>query len=317
MSAPVPRTCPTCHHLDRSKVQYWRAGPSRYRMFQRYYQYSNFHSLRVPLRDLKRAAKQSCSFCNVALDLFRWLLGPRRGKGRSTTDCWLEICIPDAPRYPVVLTYSWGSPVPRVYDFQLSIPKPASALPWSAVTVGLHISGDLELKTSLFRASAWLKDCLTKHQDIECCLHPARVMPTRLLFVGDRTSPARLIETRGRVFDYFALSYCWGDTRHSRATKENCPHLLETVSGDFLPQTYLDAIAVTKRLGYQYIWIDSICIVQGEHLISPHESCFEEQALGLAELCLTRCCNLSKTCAAASLSLGAQQCRLENTWGTY
>jgi hypothetical protein len=29
-----------------------------------------------------------------------------------------------------------------------------------------------------------------------------------------------------------------------------------------LPQTFKDAIWITRRLGYQYIWIDSLCIIQ-------------------------------------------------------
>jgi hypothetical protein len=267
MSALVPKTCPTCHHLDRSKVQYWKGGPSRHRMFKRYYQHSDFHSLKVPLRDLKWSASRSCSFCNVAFDIFKWLLRTKGGYSRSTTDCWLEICIPFASGYPVVLTYSWGSSVPRVYDFQLSIPKPASELPWSALTVGLHIPSDARM--SLFRASAWLKDCLSNHQEIQCSLDPARAMPTRLLYVGNGASQARLVETRGRVLDYFALSYCWGNTKHVVATEENYPQLLQHVSKDFLPKTYLDAISVTKALGYHYTWIDALCIKQGEHLNSP------------------------------------------------
>lgn len=33
-----------------------------------------------------------------------------------------------------------------------------------------------------------------------------------------------------------------------------------------LPPTFRDAIMITRRLGYQYIWIDSLCILQGSEL---------------------------------------------------
>ena len=32
-----------------------------------------------------------------------------------------------------------------------------------------------------------------------------------------------------------------------------------------LPKTFQDAIVITRRLGYQYLWIDSLCIVQDSH----------------------------------------------------
>lgn len=31
-----------------------------------------------------------------------------------------------------------------------------------------------------------------------------------------------------------------------------------------LPATFRDAIAVTRSLGYQYLWIDSLCIIQDD-----------------------------------------------------
>lgn len=34
------------------------------------------------------------------------------------------------------------------------------------------------------------------------------------------------------------------------------------ISWDVLPQTFRDAIAMTERLGFQYLWIDALCIIQ-------------------------------------------------------
>ena len=41
---------------------------------------------------------------------------------------------------------------------------------------------------------------------------------------------------------------------------------------DELPQTFQDAIAVTRGLGIQYIWIDSLCIIQNDNLDWQRES---------------------------------------------
>jgi hypothetical protein len=32
-----------------------------------------------------------------------------------------------------------------------------------------------------------------------------------------------------------------------------------------LPQTIREAVKITKALGFQYIWVDSLCIMQGPH----------------------------------------------------
>jgi hypothetical protein len=53
---------------------------------------------------------------------------------------------------------------------------------------------------------------------------------------------------------YLALSYVWG------SQKARAVHTGEKLS--FLPQTIDDAITVTLRLGFQYLWVDMYCIKQ-------------------------------------------------------
>jgi hypothetical protein len=62
---------------------------------------------------------------------------------------------------------------------------------------------------------------------------------------------------------YIALSYCWG-------TKGNFTTTLSTITArtsqmplDGLPQTIKDAITITRKLDIQYLWVDAICIIQG------------------------------------------------------
>lgn len=47
-------------------------------------------------------------------------------------------------------------------------------------------------------------------------------------------------------------------------TTNSLPRMLEGFDLQDLPQTYADAIAVTRRLGIQYLWIDSFCIIQDD-----------------------------------------------------
>lgn len=67
--------------------------------------------------------------------------------------------------------------------------------------------------------------------------------------------------------NYVALSHCWGT--YGRKEKQRiCTHAgnLEKRKAGFrvqdLPKTFQDAIEVTQQLGKQYLWIDSVCIVQ-------------------------------------------------------
>lgn len=121
------RSCTVCHELDRSKIIYWKAGPSRHKMFKRYYQYSDYHSLPIPLKDLKFSASRDCPFCVVVFDIFRWLARTKAQGLNATYQAKVEICIPFDAKYPLVLTFSWlpapAAPIPRQYDFQLAVPS--------------------------------------------------------------------------------------------------------------------------------------------------------------------------------------------------
>lgn len=71
---------------------------------------------------------------------------------------------------------------------------------------------------------------------------------------------------------YAALSYTWGTQfvgrQHFKATTDNIAELM-TEGGidsiyDQLPLTIRDAIRLVQRLGYRYLWVDSLCILQGD-----------------------------------------------------
>lgn len=62
---------------------------------------------------------------------------------------------------------------------------------------------------------------------------------------------------------YVALSYCWGgDQEKIKTTEANILERLQNIQFNSLPQTIKDAIIVTRELGYKYIWVDALCIVQ-------------------------------------------------------
>lgn len=74
--------------------------------------------------------------------------------------------------------------------------------------------------------------------------------------------------------NFIALSHCWGESQRDRlgcvviplycTTRSNFDHREAGFSATDLPQTFLDAIKVARGLGVQYLWIDSLCIIQGD-----------------------------------------------------
>ncbi|KAK0750915.1 heterokaryon incompatibility protein-domain-containing protein [Schizothecium vesticola] len=62
---------------------------------------------------------------------------------------------------------------------------------------------------------------------------------------------------------YAALSHCWANRPTTRTlTSTLAAHLVALPHP--LPQTFADAVAVTRALDIPYLWIDSLCIVQDD-----------------------------------------------------
>jgi hypothetical protein len=120
----------------------------------------------------------------------------------------------------------------------------------------------------------WLRERIA-----ECCDSPshkscrrspdgmAPKMPTRVIDCEE----LRLVETRGkrdgddvRFKPYAILSHCWGTKWGLRTTQSNYAEMCLSIQLDILPATIRDAIIFSQRIGYRYIWIDSLCIIQPE-----------------------------------------------------
>jgi hypothetical protein len=95
--------------------------------------------------------------------------------------------------------------------------------------------------------------------------HPdEQILPTRVIDV--RGTP-RLVLTLGRMTGrYAALSHCWGDPRlHPlKTTCESLPDHLNGIPISTMPQTFRDAVIISRNIGVPFLWIDSLCIVQDD-----------------------------------------------------
>lgn len=113
--------------------------------------------------------------------------------------------------------------------------------------------------------SQWLAECNQGHE----CHQRTMFCPTRLIFVGDSDpNKLRLVERASRV-DYLALSHCWGgpttdEKKKYCTTPENIRRRRKGFTFEDLPKTFQDAVQVTRKLGKNFLWIDSLCIIQEE-----------------------------------------------------
>ncbi|QDS78034.1 hypothetical protein FKW77_003054 [Venturia effusa] len=127
---------------------------------------------------------------------------------------------------------------------------------------------------------AWVEDCDSKHEECRP-LEAATEYPTRVIDVGLTESPVlRLVESGSlgerelSSFRYVALSYPWGrkgSHAHMCTTTDNLETHKRQIP-DVLPKTLADAVTVTRSLGIRYLWIDMLCIVQGNDGDFPQES---------------------------------------------
>jgi hypothetical protein len=77
-----------------------------------------------------------------------------------------------------------------------------------------------------------------------------------------------------KKFDYLALSHMWGDpsVEHIKLELSNIATFEMNIPWHELSSVYKEAIRVTCALGYQYLWIDSLCIIQDSKCDWEHEA---------------------------------------------
>lgn len=111
-------------------------------------------------------------------------------------------------------------------------------------------------------AHKWLQTCLKNHDKCPKQLSP---LPSRVIDVGRQGSDSRepfLHISQGESGSWLALSHCWGSEQTFTTTSGNLESFSQRIQMNALPETFKDAIMITRRLGYQYVWIDSLCIMQ-------------------------------------------------------
>ncbi|KAF3798141.1 hypothetical protein GCG54_00010487 [Colletotrichum gloeosporioides] len=116
--------------------------------------------------------------------------------------------------------------------------------------------------TSLKLAKEWLSTCMQHHQS--CCANTnVHFRPSRLLHLS-AGHHVRLHTSKDypEAFSYMTLSHCWGNAQFIQLQQSNQHALRRSIPWNSLPQTFKDAIRIARYLGTEYLWIDSLCILQ-------------------------------------------------------
>jgi hypothetical protein len=118
---------------------------------------------------------------------------------------------------------------------------------------------------ALSLAHYWYQQCIQQHELCRVTRQESKIsMPTRVIDVSmtrDRKQPF-LYEAASQLAPYVCLSHCWGTKPALKTTKASIQSHKDSIPLENMPQTFRDAVKITRRLGQQYLWIDSLCIIQ-------------------------------------------------------
>ncbi|KAM3155714.1 hypothetical protein ABEW05_003753 [Botrytis cinerea] len=136
-------------------------------------------------------------------------------------------------------------------------------------------------------ANTWLRMC-DKHDT--CQDTTPNILPTRVIDV--QSSPPKLVMGNGIIGKYVTLSHCWGISKEHpfeaqyTSQTSTLSSRMEGMLLEDLPATFRDAVIATRDLGFQCLWIDSICILQDSIPDKSVEIARMGDVYGNAALCI-------------------------------
>ncbi|KAF5720074.1 het-domain-containing protein [Fusarium mundagurra] len=120
----------------------------------------------------------------------------------------------------------------------------------------------------------WLSTCMASHEDCrvshsmaELSARETTVLPTRVIDVGDlkeHQDKPRLFITNKASGQYITLSHRWSKGITTKLKRDNLSQYQKELPVNDMPPTFQDAIEVTRQLGFRYLRIDSLCIIQDD-----------------------------------------------------
>lgn len=134
---------------------------------------------------------------------------------------------------------------------------------------------------TFIQIESWLRECTQGHAS--CAVDRGEwFLPSRLIDVTSwhKDRMVRLVEsknidqTHSKPPLYTTLSHRWtsGSTAAASTTTKNFASRLQALSASALLLHFLHVIEATHKLNILYLWIDSLCILQGSKEDFDHEA---------------------------------------------
>ncbi|KAL7817080.1 tol protein [Trichoderma gracile] len=128
-----------------------------------------------------------------------------------------------------------------------------------------------EKSSPMTRIRSWLDTCNAQHSH-HCSGDDPDAETWRPVYLVD--SVERCLVKAKPTDRYLALSYVWAPLNQRRGGPTTVVQLLksniEAFQSDLpevdLPETILDAMYMARKLGFRYLWVDQLCIVQDDEV---------------------------------------------------
>jgi hypothetical protein len=141
------------------------------------------------------------------------------------------------------------------------------------------MSRDTVSDESLDLAKSWIHACIHSHKKCNLRMMTNSWYPTRLLYLQKADHGKHLVRLNHTAEEkpsgpYTTLSHRWAGLDFIKLTKQNMRAFCHGIPTSQMPKTFLDTISTTIHLGIEYLWIDSLCIMQDEEDLSnwSHEA---------------------------------------------
>ncbi|KAI0116888.1 heterokaryon incompatibility protein-domain-containing protein [Daldinia grandis] len=227
------------------------------------------------LLDVSKQASQGCRACDVLLRafIFSWTRSentdPKQRSGKEYDEVVPSLYLhalfsPGRNVLVNITTRNKGSrSVDRldVLQYQL-FALPNKPNPWSIVGRLADSPGNVLNDGFRGMVQSWIQKCADEHPHCGG-LTPAK-MPRRLVNVGVGDGDVYLEEDIPRLAPYIALSHCWKFSEPLKMTRSRLKRIGTSISLEELSPTLRDAVRVARWLAVQYLWIDSLCIIQDD-----------------------------------------------------
>ncbi|UPK98639.1 hypothetical protein LCI18_009574 [Fusarium solani-melongenae] len=227
-------------------------------------------------QQLEASASNGCPLCNLIADTLghaRTHMGPGKGEPSSSgaSEVQIETEIEETSK-AILLHVSDDIEVQcgQLYErFRVSEQD-------EDIISNIKVTHDEELlgtgsEQAFFTARAWLHNCRLSPQHSVCQQYPKvlqtaeKEYPLRLVRVGDGLDHIVLIEDVTDSMSYTALSYYRESSEiATQTTQANLETHMKGIPLEKLPTLFQEAILATRGLGIEFIWIETLCIIQDD-----------------------------------------------------